>query len=1058
MGEALVALDRRGEAAEAYRKCLDINPDNELAATALERLENENMSRNLGMLRDHYNHVDTSTAEGLAALKKSVDEEFDSHLEMEAFHGYLLRRQQLVDHLDTLKPQQRYQIVGSQSKYDNLFGAMMAMMSFSNPLAKKFVEEIFVAGTDFVEYVDCLCYINAERKARKTLDPILLGPPPANTPPEVLRKMRPFIGLKANPNIQQLHPVKFMLTTLTYVDQMIKALYDSWMKCTEISQEKARLASKSRKDLPCLVCPSLEDGEAMISFTELTADSATLFQRLESGEIMDPDEAWLIYSRLAKDSTHGPTLVQAPHVGPFLTLLRKPGQNLFPLGVSLAHYMIDGLSADLINDEVDTFLFEALLPGDLTDNLSDQAIKRQGDALIAARSSQLLRAVSNLISVKRKAAVRLVKKHKRAGIRLLRYMLGKCVDKRGGKIPLLANSGTLPPEGGVAGGMADFAYCVLRCVSTAARYESLHSTLVEFGMSMLAQESHTMTCYGVQIMAIKVKTLLSGCASTHGNGNAVNDLEQAKAEGDDVPEPGEVSAVDALVSVDIDPLIEGLSSAALERHLLQGRRPFTKPGQRVFSACVGDGIVFMCGSEKVGGIYIFCSILFNLGTEQIRDEMYGEFKTFEEVNEFWIKRYTSNVRFWTSIPKDLCTAILTTLAASTKYKLSQDCQDSVSVLSGIFYDDLKQVPKKGLQAVYVSHLPQSLREAKQPKQFSYLSWKKALAAAYFPGWYFGVGDLNIVGAEPGPHGGHRMATGYEPLPALDPPKAAWIRSTANLLQQGSQFPVKRLKMMALHMAVFFARNEFYQETPRFQNVELEEALFFAAMQLNKKGVKVTDSPLFCAFVERSMYFGEASPPLAGLVATFQRSRDLAPALGSIIQHASMVSPVENKFRNDDEEELQGYLLQELGAFHQKSPQAPPVLMELIDMIGRSVRKIPQIFPSDSFKDYMTGVIYHDLSSVLNQVWKQVTKRTFQAFFDDEQKGMSISEVKQVMRAEKQKELKRLECANCHMLSEEAKKLCGACKKVYYCSRDCQREHWPTHKPECVPSSSSAKDA
>ena len=27
--------------------------------------------------------------------------------------------------------------------------------------------------------------------------------------------------------------------------------------------------------------------------------------------------------------------------------------------------------------------------------------------------------------------------------------------------------------------------------------------------------------------------------------------------------------------------------------------------------------------------------------------------------------------------------------------------------------------------------------------------------------------------------------------------------------------------------------------------------------------------------------------------------------------------------------------------------------------------------------------------------------------------------------------------------------CGACGTVNYCSRECQKTHWPTHKPECV---------
>ena len=41
---------------------------------------------------------------------------------------------------------------------------------------------------------------------------------------------------------------------------------------------------------------------------------------------------------------------------------------------------------------------------------------------------------------------------------------------------------------------------------------------------------------------------------------------------------------------------------------------------------------------------------------------------------------------------------------------------------------------------------------------------------------------------------------------------------------------------------------------------------------------------------------------------------------------------------------------------------------------------------------------------------------------------------------------KLKCANCNMVGNFKK--CSGCKKVHYCSAECQKTHWKTHKPEC----------
>jgi hypothetical protein len=42
---------------------------------------------------------------------------------------------------------------------------------------------------------------------------------------------------------------------------------------------------------------------------------------------------------------------------------------------------------------------------------------------------------------------------------------------------------------------------------------------------------------------------------------------------------------------------------------------------------------------------------------------------------------------------------------------------------------------------------------------------------------------------------------------------------------------------------------------------------------------------------------------------------------------------------------------------------------------------------------------------------------------------------------------RKRCAVCGIPLADVKQ-CGGCRKVAYCSRECQRKHWPQHKEEC----------
>ena len=46
---------------------------------------------------------------------------------------------------------------------------------------------------------------------------------------------------------------------------------------------------------------------------------------------------------------------------------------------------------------------------------------------------------------------------------------------------------------------------------------------------------------------------------------------------------------------------------------------------------------------------------------------------------------------------------------------------------------------------------------------------------------------------------------------------------------------------------------------------------------------------------------------------------------------------------------------------------------------------------------------------------------------------------------------RIECSNCRkceFYTGKKLKVCSKCYTIYYCSKDCQKNHWNTHKVTC----------
>ena len=56
-----------------------------------------------------------------------------------------------------------------------------------------------------------------------------------------------------------------------------------------------------------------------------------------------------------------------------------------------------------------------------------------------------------------------------------------------------------------------------------------------------------------------------------------------------------------------------------------------------------------------------------------------------------------------------------------------------------------------------------------------------------------------------------------------------------------------------------------------------------------------------------------------------------------------------------------------------------------------------------------------------------------------------------MAAQAKTKFKRLSIEKCGECGADSARLfCGRCQQQYYCSDECQLEHWTAHKPDCVP--------
>jgi len=132
---------------------------------------------------------------------------------------------------------------------------------------------------------------------------------------------------------------------------------------------------------------------------------------------------------------------------------------------------------------------------------------------------------------------------------------------------------------------------------------------------------------------------------------------------------------------------------------------------------------------------------------------------------------------------------------------------------------------------------------------------------------------------------------------------------------------------------------------------------------------------------------------------------------------------------------------------------PDELPEIDDALDTKDKK-PDV---KSVKTNKINTVLSDMSQLSNIIDKDTNNGVKNAIDDwfaggSEKENKTGEAIATPTKKEKPTVVKKEEvsvpCGDCIVCGQLAKCLCSGCKHVFYCSRECQRKHWSSHKDEC----------
>lgn len=474
---------------------------------------------------------------------------------------------------------------------------------------------------------------------------------------------------------------------------------------------------------------------------------------------------------------------------------------------------------------------------------------------------------------------------------------------------------------------------------------------------------------------------------------------------------------------------------AFRPHLGKGYSNFLI-GKAYFSNCPTDGVIRLCASQILQTEIVFVSLLYQPINNELRDTMIQIFSTKEKQQMVqFLDMYLKGNLFYkkhaelTLAPISFQDANELFRIVAGKQKLDEDTQTVGSFFQIFAQNAPKQVAKSVIE-FYKRKLP---KPQVATYNFNFSQWRSILSSDLFGEWSFKLGDLMELGARVAYlRGNFNPKTPYDDLPNPSLFAKDWITETL-FLAKNCAHSVQMLLSMFGHCAFFFSMHG---------NQEIAHDATLAFYHVMAKG-DFRQCPPIVAFVERTVYYCAPKDHPLPLMLQMYKTQGLPAVIKHLIDGSREKLPSGAFPRNKIVEPLVDYIMKQLHLYKTKQASFKPTTMALLSFLQECFQK-KLLHQVDGWTATMMMTEANTMAQLLLQIWDDINLDTSKGQYADFEQYVQLQT--QFANPNDRQLYKDVNvCARC---GAKASSNCSRCKKVKYCSKECQTKHWPEHKSQC----------